>query len=333
MNSRLTGHEDVKLFFQNSWDRNRFGQGYLFVGPSGVGKAMFANELARSILCENSGGKLIACDKCTSCILVGARTHPDLFHLNREVDSTVINIDQIRDLISQLALKPVRGKRKIAIIDDADDLDAPGANAFLKSLEEPPPNSIIFLVGGPAAESQLATIRSRCQIVRFKPLSSNQMEKVLESEGVTDPKLRQRILRIAPGSPGKALQLQDPSIWEFRTQLLRDFASAPIDSVSIAKQWLEFAEQAGKESIQQRRRILQMFDQILDVMRQAVKIEMQDEEIQTEERQALLKVRSVWSEERLLETLDRAISAQSNLERRLSIGVGVEAFCDSMVKK
>jgi len=136
---RVMGHEAVARSFEAAWRKGRLGHGYLFVGPTGVGKHTFARELARAILCETRSGGLEACGRCAGCALVDAGTHPDLFLAARPDDAVDLPIELVRDLIEHLALKPARGGRKVAILDDADDLTPEAANAFLKTLEEPRP--------------------------------------------------------------------------------------------------------------------------------------------------------------------------------------------------
>ena len=156
--------------------RGRMAHAYFFAGPPGIGKRLFATELARALLCENaSASHLEACDRCAACVQVGAGTHPDFFVVSRPPDTAGMPIEAIRELSRNLALKPARGRSKIAIVDDADDLNDPitqnaAANSFLKTLEEPPPHSVLILIGT-TPDQQLATIISRCQVVRFAALS------------------------------------------------------------------------------------------------------------------------------------------------------------------
>src|SRR5262245_21693826 len=181
---RVRGHEAQVRAFEHAVRRHRLAHAYLFVGPAGVGKRLFAGELARALLCENPPpDRLEACDRCPGCVQVEAGTHPDFFASARPEDSPNFPIDVMRELSRHLSLKPVRGRGKVAIVDDADDLDDPitnnaAANAFLKTLEEPPPGSIILLVGT-SAERQLPTIRSRCQVVRFAPLPPDVVTQLL----------------------------------------------------------------------------------------------------------------------------------------------------------
>ena len=118
---------------------------------------------------------------------VDAGTHPDLFLAARPEDKVDFPIELIRELIEHLSLKPARGGQKVAILDDADDLSAQAANAFLKTLEEPPNGSVLILIGGPSPERQFSTVLSRCQTVPFSPLPNNLLKTFLREQGIEDP--------------------------------------------------------------------------------------------------------------------------------------------------
>src|SRR5262249_2777059 len=153
--------------------RGRLAHAYLFVGAEGVGKKLFAAELARALLCEAprpGSGRLEACDRCASCLLVEAGTHPDLTVVGRPEESNEMPIELMRELCRHFMLKSARGRGKVIVLDDADDLNEVSANFFLKTLEEPPPHSVFLLIGT-SREQQLPTILSRCQVVRFAPLA------------------------------------------------------------------------------------------------------------------------------------------------------------------
>src|SRR5262245_53663535 len=140
---RVRGHAAIIRSLDSAWRKGRLGHAYLFVGPSGIGKHTLARGLARALLCETASKSLQACGRCASCALVDAGTHPDLILAARPEDKVDLPIETVRELIEHLSLKPARGGRMMAILDDADDLNSEAANAFLKTLEEPPPRSIL----------------------------------------------------------------------------------------------------------------------------------------------------------------------------------------------
>ena len=245
-NRRLSPHPRV---------HSRLAHAYLFVGPAGIGKRLFAKELAKALLCEakKRPGTLEACDQCESCLLVDAGTHPDLFQVSRPEDKNEMPAEVMTNLCRDFCLKAARGHGKIGLIDDADDFNEESANCFLKTLEEPPPGSIFILLGT-SLDRQLATIKSRCQMVRFAPLPDNHVRQLLQEQGVEDAAMLDRLVRLSGGSPGQALALADETLWQFRRSLLQAFAQPKVDSVALGKSLVEFAEEAGKETASQRRR-------------------------------------------------------------------------------
>src|SRR5262245_7287343 len=198
---RIHGHEAVRERLSRAFHAGRLGHAYLFAGPRGVGKKMFARELAKALLCEGpSAPSLAACDRCSTCLLVDANTHPDLQVVGRPEDKHDLPIPVMLDLCAALALKPARGKRRIAIVDDADDFSDEAANCFLKTLEEPPPFSLLILISADQ-ERQYSTIRSRCQVIPFGPLPDDFVKQSLNQAGVNEPSLVSRSTRLAAGSP------------------------------------------------------------------------------------------------------------------------------------
>src|SRR5579864_7663912 len=153
----------------------------------------------------------------------------------------------MRELCQDLSLKPARGRGKVAIVDDADDLNEESANCFLKTLEEPPPRSVLILIGT-SPDRQLATIRSRCQVVHFFPLPAELVAEILRAPGVEDDKLIERLVHLSDGSPGQARALADPALWEFRRKFLKALSQPPFDNVALGQSWIQFVEEAGKES-------------------------------------------------------------------------------------
>src|SRR5579871_6480633 len=220
--------------------RVRLAHAYLFTGPPGVGKRLFAVELAKALLCENAASdSLQACDRCPSCIQVEAGTHPDFFTAVRPPESLEFPIALMRELCQSFALKSARGRGKVILIDDADDLNEEAANCFLKTLEEPPPRSVLILIGS-TPDRQLQTIVSRCQVIRFAPLPSELVDELLQAQGIEDAALRARLVRLGAGSPGLAKELADPALWDFRRELLTGLTKPPIPSVDLSRQWMDF---------------------------------------------------------------------------------------------
>ncbi|MCP4676210.1 MAG: DNA polymerase III subunit delta' [Deltaproteobacteria bacterium] len=155
---------------------------YLFSGPLGVGKHLTARALAMTLNCAEERDD--ACGVCRSCDKVHREVHPDVFEVGLPEKKKSIPIDSVRELERRLFMRPYEGRAKVAIIDPADLMTAAAANALLKTLEEPSPGSFIVLVTA-LASSLLPTVRSRCQIVRFRPLPDKTVADLLIDSGVS----------------------------------------------------------------------------------------------------------------------------------------------------
>lgn len=158
-----TKRSELPRALANALARGRAAQAYLFAGPSGSGAMAAARVFAAGLLCEAPGAP---CGVCRSCKLAAQSSHPDLTVL--APDGEAYSIAQIRQLISQLAERPLLGSRRAFILDGADRMRAEGFNALLKTLEEPPPHGHLILVTA-HADALPATVLSRCQLVRFAP--------------------------------------------------------------------------------------------------------------------------------------------------------------------
>ena len=225
----------------------------------------FALRFAQALLCSQRDETLLdPCGKCPACVQVMAGTHPDFIQISKPPGKSEIPVGAIKgdetypveqSLLFNLALRPFHGGRKVAIVDDADDLNLAGANALLKTLEEPPPRSVLILIST-SADQQLPTIRSRAQIVRFKPLSSAIVVKLLQENGlVSEADEAQRLASFSGGSISKAMELADSELWKFRSDLLGQLAKTPLASAAVAQMIAKFVDEAGKESVARRARL------------------------------------------------------------------------------
>jgi DNA polymerase-3 subunit delta' len=274
----IEGHDDVVERFRRSLSRGRLASTFLFVGPAGVGKRAFAEKLAQALLCQQAPAEQLApCGHCTACVQVTARTHPDLILIEKPADKSTLPISlfvgeperRMREgLCHDIALKPFMGGRKVAIIDDADDLNEESANCLLKTLEEPPPKSVLILIGT-SLDKQLPTIRSRCQTVRFRPLEESVVASLLLARQLAStPDEAERLARFSEGSLQRAMELADEELWSFRQQLLRTLAAGKADSVTLAQQVAAFVDGAGKEAPPRRARLRLLAAFVLEFHRQ-----------------------------------------------------------------
>ena len=192
----VTGHLPARRLLDAALAQKRLGHAYLLSGPEGVGKAHVALQLATALLC--SSHELRPCHACASCQRIA---RGDSYELHRiEPEGNQIVIKQIRELGD---LMRTSGARGVAIIDPADSMQAPVANALLKTLEEPPPGWLLILISA-RPDALLPTIRSRCQQVAFQPLSRVETEQVLSRSGV-QPNYLPLLTDLASGAPGSVL--------------------------------------------------------------------------------------------------------------------------------
>jgi DNA polymerase III subunit delta' len=212
----IVGQDKAVEQFTTPWATRKLHHAWLLAGPKGVGKATFALAAAKRVLADAAGPPtdlpgLETPDHHTMVRLVEAGSHPDMRWLQRLVNEKTgnlarnISVDQVRSLSELFDLSPAMSSWRVAVIDTVDELEPSGANALLKMLEEPPPNSIFFLVSH-APGRLLPTIRSRCRRLDFQALDDGAMTSILEANapemGASE---RQRIIAMSFGSAGRAL--------------------------------------------------------------------------------------------------------------------------------
>jgi DNA polymerase-3 subunit delta' len=329
---QVRGHDALIAAFDRTWQRGRLAHAYLFTGPPGIGKRHFALELAKALLCEvPARPHLEACDQCPACALVAAGTHPDLFTVVRPEDTQVVPIAAIRELCQGLSLKAARGHGKVALVDDADDLNAEAANCFLKTLEEPPSGSVLFLIGT-SADVQLPTIVSRCQVVPFKPLPDALVGELLRTQGLEDGALVERLVRLSGGSPGQALALADPALWEFRRTLLQGLMQLPRESVALAQAWSAFAETAGKGTPDKRRRAALTLRLLIEFLSSALTLSVGGTPavVEPDDLRTLEGLVQRSDPDRLLSLLERCLEAEMHLDRQVQLVLLLEGLVEGL---
>ena len=216
--ARLDTQPRVRDFLVRAVSSGRTGGAYLFTGPAGAGKLDAAWALAQALVCEN-GPAACGCGACDACVRAARRTHPDIHSLAPE-SATGYLVGQVRDLLSDVALSPIRARCKVYIVTEAEKLRANTANALLKTLEEPPANTTFILLA-PSSDSILPTIVSRCQCVPFRQLS--QAEAAQAAARATGlPEARCRMAVAVAGSPARAAEfLQSPERQDARRRMVR----------------------------------------------------------------------------------------------------------------
>ena len=322
---QLLGHEQQIEMFRRTIARGGLGQAYLLSGPEGIGKRTFAAILAQALFCRtNSAAALDPCGISPPCKQLSAGAHADFLQVALLPGKAELLIEQFigtrenrgnEGLCHELALKPMDAERKVAVIDDADKLNDASANALLKTLEEPPRGSVILLIAA-NPDRLLPTIRSRCQTIRFAPLATGDIAELLLEQSIADtPAAAEEIAALSGGSLATAVQLSDPELLAARREIHRGLASDRFHSGEIAAKALECIEAAGTEAAAQRQRAAWILHFCVEFYREALTgVSLADPE----------------AAEVIGAAMERAVEAQLHLDRRMTVGLCIEALFDDL---
>lgn len=225
--------------------QRRLPHALLLTGQPGMGKAAFAEQLARLLLCQHPVNGGAPCRQCTSCTLFAAGSNPDFFRVTPAEDSRVIKIDQVRELSENLALTSHGAGYKVAILIPADAMNVNAANSLLKTLEEPSDNTVLVLVSAQPARLP-ATIRSRCQELRLQAPDREMSARWLAQR--YDGPSPEVYLTLANGAPLQALQLAQARALEERQHRFRALIAIQTGQESpltVAQSWAADEELQG----------------------------------------------------------------------------------------
>jgi DNA polymerase-3 subunit delta' len=215
----------------------RLPHSLLLASVPGLGALHLANWITALVLCESSGER--PCNACASCRLLRSDTHPDAHAVRLEEDAQQIKIDQVRELIESLALKSYRGGYKVGVIEGAEALNANGANAFLKTLEEPSADTVLILITRPNHRLP-ATIASRCLRLGLRPPPADLAVSWLKANSATAHDWN-AALALAGGAPLQAMQLDAEGLEAMDAdmrQSMAELADGSVDITLLADRWL-----------------------------------------------------------------------------------------------
>ncbi len=214
----VVGHAKIQQFLQKSLANDKLAHAYLFSGNSHLGKSLVAQKFIESILCRDyhqqnkKNAAILPCGQCVFCRQIAKKIHPDIYFLRKEDGKKNISVEQVREMQKFLSLTSFLNSYKIAVIENAQELSESAQNALLKALEEPAPKTILILL---ALDSNLLlpTIVSRCQLIKFRPIASDQIFHHLISLGAG--REQSRILSsLACGQIGQAINyFQSPELF------------------------------------------------------------------------------------------------------------------------
>lgn len=218
----IKGQEQPIRILQDYLKQGRLQGGLLFAGPEGVGKKLAAKTLAKAANCLNED--LDSCDRCPSCLKIENNQHPDVHVI--QLEDSDIKIEYIRQLQREICLKPYEGRKKVFIIDNVHRLTAEASGALLKTLEEPPKNSLIILVSDKPA-LLFKTIISRCKTVKFLPLARIKLQEIFKQDYGLENPVAHFLAYFSEGRFGRALKYKETDIIKEKNAVIDGFIFSP----------------------------------------------------------------------------------------------------------
>lgn len=235
----ILGHDTAIAFLVQTLERGQLHHAYLFAGPAGIGRTTLALTFAQALLCEAAPDER-PCRQCRACRRIAKGIHPDVTQIALEEGSDeakLLSIDRVRELRANLVLRPLEGKWRIAIIDNAERLSRDAADALLKTLEEPPTYAVLILITEDA-DTLPETIRSRCQLIRLSPLPIALVEQALRAHGCS----HEQAVMLARKSRGRIAwalrQLNDSRALKGQEELVQSLLRAmsqPLAGIGLAR--------------------------------------------------------------------------------------------------
>jgi DNA polymerase-3 subunit delta' len=281
-------------------------------------------QLAQSLLCTTKDpARLDPCGQCESCRLVLAGNHPDLDIVSllpgvrRLAIRQFVGEDDSRNregLCHSIALRPMLGRCRVAIIDDADWFTTESANCLLKTLEEPPPGALLILIGT-SRSRQLPTILSRAQVVRFKPLPVEVVRDLALAEGwASDAEAATELAIRSGGSIARARELSDNALWGMQDRFATQWNGGGLEAVRLVRELEEFINAAGKEADARRQRFRQLLSLIVSFLSASLRG----------------GIAEGVDSEPILAAIDRCLEAEEQLDRNANQSTLLESWIDDL---
>lgn len=234
---------------QRQWEQlqlarasERLPHAILLSGPEGIGLSHFCQCVVNSLLCANPAEEGRACGACKACVLMQAGNHPDFLKLEPEDRGKQIKVDSVRELIEYIHLSSQYGRYKLAAIEPAEAMNRSSANSLLKTLEEPPPGSLLILISHQPSLLPI-TIRSRCQQINMPPAAEEPMRAWLQKQPVVPKADLDKLITLSRGAPLKALDFVETEVLAQQKTVLDDLHALRqnrLDPVSTAEKWQGF---------------------------------------------------------------------------------------------
>ena len=268
----VIGHRRLIGLLTRSIREQSLPPSLIFAGPDGIGKRLVAISAAQALNCTAVHGGAVghggpgrpgrpvddaACGVCSACTRIARGVHPDVL-LIEPGDNGSIKIDEVREIVERVAYRPFEGRRRVVIINEADTLVPAAQNALLKTLEEPPSASVFMLLTS-KPDALLATVRSRCPRLRFRPLDTDDVAAALMKHGKSEPEAR-AAAALSGGSVGAALEAAGDDLVDARDAAMRVLAQAaasddPRRKIDGAKELLALATKSGAGGMKDREQV------------------------------------------------------------------------------
>jgi DNA polymerase-3 subunit delta' len=315
----IVGHKKQLESLRSGLANNRLHHAYLFLGPDGVGKRTVALSLTKAILCQEMRHDF--CDACDNCARVQNGNHPDVRVVERLQKKNEITIQQVRELERELSYRSFTGGKKIAVLDPASLMNYPAQNALLKTLEEPPRDSLLILLST-SAGALLTTLVSRCMRLSFAPLPAEEVASFLTARKGVPREKAQLLATVSMGSLGRAVSeemeemIQKRAAWAERISAL---------AAEDAPAWMALAEEIAsdrEESLQFLEWAKQWYRDILICQVAGGSREVSNPDLEDSIRRQADK----YSRERILSLLSQADAAAASIRRNVNRRMALEDF-------
>lgn len=318
----ILGHDRIVEVLRRSLSGGKTAHSYLFEGVPGSGRKKTALTLIQALFCTALPDD--ACGICASCRKIDGGNHPDIHLISPLPDKRDISIDQLREMQHILSLRPYEAPRKACIIDPAERMSVGAANSLLKTLEEPPGNALIVLLTENAG-MLLPTVRSRCQLIRFAPLSPEHVLTLLERSGMA-PEAAALIAPMSGGSLQKALELDNEALVARREAVLSRVGQLTIQRIATVFD-------AAEELSGNRDATLELLDMLLSFYRDAVHLGAGSAEIVNRSvRPAIESIAAKRSFPRNLELLERIYETRRDVQRNANPKLALDQLFMTMAR-
>ena len=243
MQNPIIGHQQIVEQLQHTVASDRIAGAYLFVGPVGVGKETVARYFAQLIFCQQDAHAPTACGTCLACRKMDSGNHPDLQFI--QPDGSTLKIGQIRELQKQIIYEPLEASRKVYILTNVERMTDEAENCLLKTLEEPPAASVLTLLTS-NMRALLPTTRSRCQILQFHPMPTQELAKILVEQFSVAPEQATALAIAADGAIGTALTFLEKG--DVHTEVVPEILKEtdPLSAFRLAEDFKDKPETLGE---------------------------------------------------------------------------------------